>query len=289
MISPVPYIINGIVLGSIYAMVAVGLTLIFGVLETVNFAHGEFYMLGAYMMWIFCRQMNLPYALSVPASVIVLAFFGLIVERIAVRPFIERDWRFPIISTLGVSIFVQNAVLLTIGSEPRTVSTAFSVSNIKVLGAVVSYQGILVVVVSSLLFLSFHLFVTKTKLGKVIRAVSQNKEACHVVGINVQKIYSITFVIGIGIAGLGGALVGPLFALYPTMGFLLGLKSYAVIIMGGFGNVKGAICAAFILGIAESLFGGYLAYEWKDALSFALLILTLLFKPHGLFGKRVGI
>jgi len=156
-------------------------------------------------------------------------------------------------------------------------------------GFTVSMQEAAVVAVGLLLFTIFFLFVKRTKLGKALRAVSQNKEGSRIVGIPIKRIYAMTWGIGLSFAGVAGALVGPLYAIYPLMGFVITLKAFAAIIMGGFGNVQGAIYSAYILGMAETLVSAYMTVEYKDAVAFSLLIIVLLFKPYGIFGKKVGI
>jgi len=281
------YLMNGLIVGSVYAMVAVGLTLIFGILEVVNFAHGEFYMLGAYLTWLFTETLGY-YEPAIIIAIVILAIVGMVTERVAIRPVIDKGWRLPIVSTMGLMIFIQNLVLYIWTATPKMIKTSYAVTYLKFFGLSFTLQHIIVLIITVLTFISFHFFLMKTKTGKAMRALSQNKEACRVFGINVPKIYSITFAIGGGLSGLAGGIVAPLYVLYPTMGSFITFKCFAVIIMGGFGNIKGAIISAYILGIAESLLGGYISYTWKDMLAFVLLIAFLLFRPHGLFGKKVG-
>jgi branched-chain amino acid transport system permease protein len=282
------YILNGLIVGSVYAMVAVGLTLIFGILEVINFAHGEFYMLGAYLTWFFTEIIGY-YEIAIIIAIIILAMIGVATERITIRPVIDKGWRFPIVSTMGLMIFIQNFVLFIWTATPKMIKTTYVDTYLRFFNIPLTLQHIIVLIMVILVFTSFHLFLMKTKIGKAMRAISQNKEACRVFGVNVPKIYSITFAISGGLSGLAGGIVAPLYVLYPTMGSFIVFKCFATIIMGGLGNIKGAIISAYILGVVESLVGGYISYTWKDMLAFILIIAFLLLRPHGLFGKKAGI
>lgn len=282
-------IVNGLFQGSVYAMVSVGLTLIFGILEVVNFAHGELYMLGAFAMYTFYITLGFPYPLAVALGILTMAVVGVASERVFVRPVLEREWQIPIITTLALSIIFQNAALAIWGADPRPAKTLYSTTIFKIGPVHLSYQRIIVLAISIICFLVLHFFVRKTKIGKAMRAVSQNKEACTVFGINVKKISAITFGIGSAFCGIAAAVVAPIFTISPMLGTKYLLKAFAVVVVGGFGNVKGTIIAAFLLGITENFAAAYIAGEWRDAVAFGLLIIVLLFKPHGIFGRKVGI
>ncbi len=269
-------------------MVAIGLTLVFGIQEVVNFAQGEFYMVGAYITYlVYIAQY--PYPLGVISAIVVLVVLGVLMEKFAVRPFIGKAWQLPIISTLGISIILQNGAIILWTPTPRSLLLPFARGTIELFGLVITYQRLVVLGAALVLFLLLDLFIKKTKTGKAMRAVSQNKEACQVLGIDVARISSITFALGAGLSGFAGAVVAPILSIHPVMGLLLVVKCFAVVIMGGFGNVQGTIYAAFILAIVESLAVGFLALEYKDLISFAILIIILLGKPEGIFGKKVGI
>jgi branched-chain amino acid transport system permease protein len=281
-------LVNGIFYGAIYAMVAVGLTLVFGIQEVVNFAQGEFYMVGAYITYL-VYMAQLPYPLGVLSAIVVLLVIGLIMERCAIRPLIGKAWQLPIISTLGVSIILQNGAIVLWTPNPRSLILPLARQSFEMFGVVITLQRLLVLCAALVIFFLLDRFIKKTKTGKAMRAVSQNKEACGVLGIDVARISTITFGLGASLSGFAGAIVSPILSIHPVMGLLLVLKCFAVVIMGGFGNVKGTIYAAFMLAIVESLAVGFLALEYKDLISFTILIIILLGRPEGLFGKKVGI
>jgi branched-chain amino acid transport system permease protein len=264
------------------------LTIVFGILEVVNFAQGEFYMLGAYLTYLVLLG-QLPYPVGIVAAIAGMTLVGLVVERLAIRPLIGKAWQLPILATLGVSIIAQNGAILLWTPNPRTINVAAASQSLTVLGVAITYQRLIIILLAVAVFVALHFFVQKTKTGKAMRAVSQNKEACQVVGIDVGRISTIAFALGSGLSGLGGAVVAPVMAIHPVMGILLVVKCFAAVIMGGFGNVQGTIYAAFILAIVESFAVAYVSLQYKDAFAFVVMVAILLFKPHGIFGRKVGI
>ena len=281
-------LVNGISFGAIYAMVAVGLTIVFGILEVVNFAQGEFYMLGAYLTLLVILT-QLPYPIGILAAIVVLIALGLVVERCAIRPLIGKAWQLPILSTLGISIIMQNGAIVLWSPNPRTIIIETASKSINVFGVVITYQRLIIILLALTVFISLHYFIQRTKTGKAMRAVSQNKEACQVIGIDIARISTITFALGSGLSGLGGAIVAPIMAIHPVMGILVVIKCFAAVIMGGFGNIQGTILASFILAIVESFSVAYVSLQYKDVFAFVVMIIILLFRPHGIFGKKVGI
>ncbi|MBI1959888.1 MAG: branched-chain amino acid ABC transporter permease [Candidatus Rokubacteria bacterium] len=291
----VEQLLNGLILGSQYALVAVGLSLIFGIVQIVNFAHGEFFMLGAYAFSIvYPYDGPIPYPVAVVLTVAIMFVFGVGYERVVIRPILDRGWHAHIIATLATSIVFVNAAMWIWGTSPRTTPTTLSKTTIRVLFVTISWQRLAVFAVTALTFWLLHLFIQRTRTGKAMRAMSQNREACAVHGIDVRRIASLTFGIGAALAGLAGSLIAPLFNVLPTMGSLVTLKAFAAVVMGGMGSVTGAISAAFIIGVTEALAAGYgwhvnIDTAYKDAFPFGMMILVLLLRPHGLFGRRVGI
>lgn len=269
-------------------MVAVGLTIVFGILEVVNFAQGEFYMLGAYFTYLVLLA-QLPYPIAIVAAIAGMALIGLLVERLAIRPLIGKAWQLPILSTLGVSIITQNGAIVVWTPNPRTITLETASRTLDVYGVVITYQRLIIILLAVVVFGALHYFVQKTKTGKAMRAVSQNKEACQILGIDVGRISTIAFVLGAGLSGLGGAVVAPVMPIHPVMGILVVVKCFAAVIMGGFGNIQGTIYAAFIIAIVESFAAAHVSLQYKDMFAFVVMIVILLFKPHGLFGRRVGI
>lgn len=285
------HLLNGLTLGGLYALVTLGLALTFSVIDLVNFAHGDLFMLGSYTLFVLLNLQSpaLPYGAIILIVILATAVYSVLLERVAIHPIIDKSWRTHAVATLGLSIILQNAALIIFTGDPRQTPTPLTATVISPLGIRTSVQRLLIVAITVLVFIGLQWFVRRTKLGKTMRAVSQNPEMCAVVGIDVRRIATITFAIGGAITGLAAALITPLFSVFPTMGLLLTLKALAAIVMGGMGHVNGALYAAFMLGIVESLFGGYVDFAFKDVISFGLFILVLLVRPRGLFGRRIGL
>ncbi len=288
-------ILNGIILGSQYALVATGLALIFGVVGIVNFAHGEFFMAGAYIFFLLYRTETISgYFIAVGIAIAIMFIFGMLYERVIIHRLLERSVYSQIVATLATSIILMNLGILIFGTTPRVTPTILSKTILSLSYIKISYQRLSIFLVTALVFIGLTLFLQKTKIGKAMRAISQNREASEIYGIEVQKVAAIAFGIGSGLVALAAGFMSPLFNILPTMGSLLTLKAFAAVIMGGFGNVKGAIFAAYMIGIAEALAVGYGHYiniesAYKDAFAYGALILVLLIRPQGLFGKKVGI
>jgi len=285
------HILNGLTLGGLYALVTLGLALTFSVIDLVNFAHGDLFMMGSYTLFVLLtlESIVLPYWLIIPIVIVAVAFYAVVLERVAIHPIINKSWRTHAVTTLGLSIILQNAALIIFTGDPRQTPTALTASIVSPFGIRISMQRIVVLVVTIVVFFGLQWFVRRTKTGKSMRAVSQNPAMCEVVGINVRRMATITFAIGGAITGLAAVLIAPLFSVFPNMGALLTLKALAAIVMGGMGHVNGAIYAAFLLGIVEALFGGYVSFAYKDVISFGLFILVLFVRPRGIFGRRVGL
>ncbi len=285
------HILNGLTLGGLYALVTLGLALTFSVIDLVNFAHGDLFMMGSYTLFVLLtlESIVLPYWLIIPIVIVAVAFYAVVLERVAIHPIINKSWRTHAVTTLGLSIILQNAALIIFTGDPRQTPTALTASIVSPFGIRISMQRIVVLVVTIVVFVGLQWFVRRTKTGKSMRAVSQNPAMCEVVGINVRRMATITFAIGGAITGLAAVLIAPLFSVFPNMGALLTLKALAAIVMGGMGHVNGAIYAAFLLGIVEALFGGYVSFAYKDVISFGLFILVLFVRPRGIFGRRVGL
>jgi branched-chain amino acid transport system permease protein len=284
------HVLNGLTLGALYALVTLGLVLTFSVIDLVNFAHGDMFMIAGYTLYVFLNPpFSLPYLLVVPLVVLMTALYAVIIERIAIHPIIHRSWRTHAVTTLGLSIILQNLALALFTSNPKQTPTPFSSLIVSPFGLRLSVQRVLILFAAVAIFVGIQWFVRNTRLGKTMRAVSQNRDMCRVVGIDVRRIALITFAIGGAITGLAAALIAPLFSVYPNMGSMLTLKALAAIVMGGMGQVNGALYSGFLLGMAESLFGGYVSFAFKDLVSFGIFIAVLLVRPRGLFGRRIGL
>jgi branched-chain amino acid transport system permease protein len=280
-------VLNGLTLGAEYALVAAGLALIFGVLEIVSFAHGEFFMVGAYLLFVFVERGRFAYWAAAPAAVLGMVAFGVIFYFAVVRRILNRGWQVQLVATLAVSIILVNAAIVIAGSSPRLVSSPLSGVILHFGSIRLSEQRLLVVGAAIVAFASLYAVLRYTKIGKAMRAVAQNREAATVVGIPIQRIGLAAVVTSSALAGVASATIAPLYNLQPTMGQLVVVKAFAAVIMGGFGNVTGAIVAAFVLGLVESLTIGYVTSDYADVLVFGVMLLTLLFRPQGLFGRIV--
>lgn len=280
---------NGLTIGVVYALIAIGLTLTFGILGVINFAHGEFYMLGAFLTYSAGHGLGLGYFPALALAVAGAAAAGLVAERVTVRPLLGRHLFTVVLSTLGLSIFLQNTALLYWGPDPREIELAWGGRPFIVGDVVVSRLRLVALATGVALILAVTLLIKRTTVGMAMRAVARNRDAAALMGIPVHRIYALTFGLGTALAGVAGGLLGAMFTIEPTMGEWAVVKAFSVVIMGGMGNVPGAILGGVILGVAESLGAGFLpgGTGYKDGIGYALLILVLLFRPQGLFGQRV--
>ena len=283
-------IVNGLATGSLYALIAAGLALIFGVVEIVNFAHGEFYMVGAYALYVFFILLNLPYWVAVLLTILFMSVFGIIFEYLVIKPVLDRPWWVWLVATLGAQIVLLYTVTLIFGSLPQNTPTVFTSRIVQVGPIRMSQQRLLVLIASLLVFVLLNMYVKYSWMGKAMRAVSQNREMCPVVGIGVQAVAITTFAIGTGLCGVAAAFAAPMLNVVPTMGVFYSTKAFAAVIMGGFGRVNGAIAAAFLLGICEALIAQYVTSLYVHVFAFVLMLLVLLFRPEGLLSRGgVGI
>jgi branched-chain amino acid transport system permease protein len=263
----------------------VGLTIIFGVMNIVNFAHGEFYMLGAYFAFILVNILKLNFFVGLIVASIVVGLFGIIIERIIDRfgNMPETDYiYYTILMTIAISMILSNTVNVLAGPAQKQILAGISTAPIQVGPLIVNTYKLLVIVIAFSVGILFGLFLKYSKFGKAMRATFENKEAAASVGINTSIVNMVTFGIGTFMASIGGILVGAMFNIFPFMGSQANLKAFAVVILGGLGSFSGAIVGGTMLGIIESIFSGYFAVGYKDAVSFILIILVLVFRPEGL-------
>lgn len=289
-------LINGLTLGGVYALIALGYTMVYGVLELINFAHGEIYMLGAYLGIIFfgfftaigltSANMPLSLTLTLVLSVILCSAYGFTVEKIAYRPLRNAPRLSPLISAIGMSIFIQNYVMLSQGATDKVFPNLFGSAGFGFSGAQVTYMQTSIILISSLLMLSLHIFITRTRIGKAMRAVAQDKVMASLVGINIDTVISVTFVIGSGLAAIAGVMVAMYYGLVNySIGYMAGIKAFTAAVLGGIGSIPGAMFGGMFLGFVESMGAGYISSEYKDVYAFIVLIIILLIKPSGIFGK----
>jgi len=282
------FLILGMVLGGIYALFAVGLTLIFGVLDIINVAHGEFFTLGGYAA-VLTIAAKLPPVLSLPLSAAVGFAAGLVLYPCLIAPLQSRLGRRPVgalflVLTLGLSTALQNTMLAVWGGEYLKVPPLLR-GGVDFVVTYVSYQRLIILLVASLVLVALFLFLRLHRQGMAIRAVIQNPSAAQSVGIRLSRIFTLTIGLGCALAALGGALIAPLFNVYPAVGFTLTLKAFAITILGGLGNVLGALLASFAIAIVEALSVVAIPSEWTNAITFGVMILVLLVRPEGLLGR----
>jgi len=278
-------IMSGLTTGSIYVLLALGLWLIFGILGIVNFAHGEFYMIGGYFAYLAASLFGTNIILILIVTIVLSYLFGLILDKCIFHLLYNVSHYIGVGVTIGMSILLSNIILLIFTAEPREIRSSFTDKLINFGFFSCSLQRIFVIIITIVMVILLSLFIHKTTLGKAMRAITQDKEAAYLVGINVKKVGSVTIALSAALAGIGGALVGPLYLVYPTMGLLPCLKAFIVVIVGGVGDIKGIVVAGILLGMIESIGTIYISSSYKDVIAFTILILVLLIKPSGLLSK----
>jgi branched-chain amino acid transport system permease protein len=279
--------INGLVVGSLYVLVALGLTLIYGVLVQINFAHADIVTIGAFTAYFITSLLGGSYIGGIAAAVVVGGVLGWLLNAAIFSPLKESGGELlPLIATIGVSIMLQNVMLLLLGPIPYAFSTSYSDYVVRFSGIFVTAQNILIVVVSTLTIGLLYIFMKFTFTGKALRAVSQDRETAGLMGINPNFVIMLTFVIASALAGMGGAMLGPVLVLTPFAGTSVIVKAFAIVIIGGFGNIEGTIIAGLIVGLIESFTTQFMDPGLIDIVVFGLLLLTLAVRPTGLIAER---
>lgn len=282
-------LINGLTLGSTYALTAIGYTMVFGILELVNFSHGSVYMVGAFLTLIFITSFKLNFLISLLLSIVLTGILGVLVDKIALYPLRKKNSPkvTALISTIGVSIFLQNLVMIVWGSETKNFPLVIDLGSINFLSTKITYLQIIIFSICIFLMISLNILVHKTKIGKAMRATSQNMEAAKLMGVDVNLVIAMTFFIGAALASVAGTMVGMYYqTVDPSMGFMAGLKAFAAAVLGGIGVLPGAMIGGLLIGVIETLAAGYIHAGYRDAIAFAILVLVLLIKPSGLMGKK---
>ncbi len=280
------FIANGLVIGSFYALSALGLTLILGLMRVVNFAHGELYMVGGVMGWWATTRLGLDFFSGLLLVAIVLGTFGWLIDRFLIERIRDQGEEPGILLTIGLSIFLANTALLLVGTAPLKIESPLAGAPLFLGPIVLTKARLFAVAVSIVLMIATYLVIQKTKLGRAMRATFQDPMAAKLVGIRTANIYAGTFAMGTVIASLAGMLLGSIYSTQVSIGGLVSMKAFVVVILGGMGSFAGAIVGGLLLGLAEALWGGYVATGWVDIIGFVLVIFTLLFRPYGLFVKR---
>lgn len=278
-------VFNGIMLGSTYSLVALGLTLVFGILNVSNFAHGNLYMLGAYITFFLMVTVGIGFWPATILALVILAITGALVEMIVFRPLRDQPHINGFIAAIGLMLFLETLVIIIWGPRGLRIPNPYP-ENIDLMGITMSQQRLLVIGAAVVFIILLQLFIKKTTLGTTIEAVAQDREGASLVGINVNFVSSLTFAIATALASAAASLVAPIFMISPGMGALLVMKAFVIIILGGLGSIPGAIIGGYALGLIESLGGGFISAEYKDVFAFGALILVLAIKPTGLFGKQ---
>ncbi len=290
-------LINGLALGAVYALIALGYTMVYGILQLINFAHGEVYMLGAYLgiiilgvltsLGVTAYSLPLSLLVTVLLSMAFCAVYGAMIERIAYRPLRNATKLAPLISAVGMSIILQNAVMLSQGKEYKNLPPLLPSKGFMIFGANVSPVQIFILIASILLMIVLHLFVAKTRLGKAMRATSQDRIMAGLVGININQVISVTFMIGSALAAVAGVMVTLYYGVvHFFMGYLAGIKAFTAAVLGGIGSIPGAMLGGFVLGLIENFGASYVSSVYKDAFAFVVLIITLIIRPAGLLGQK---
>jgi branched-chain amino acid transport system permease protein len=292
-------LVNGITTGALYSLVALGFSMVYGVLKLLNFAHGDLYMIGAYVGFFVIQWFGGPSALTIPVPLLLLVMFvlaaglvgglGVAIERFAYRPLRDAPRIAPLITAIGISFFLENAALLLFGAQFRVYNTADFISlssGIQIGSVTIDSVQIMVLVLGLVLMVGLRELVNRTKLGKQMRAVAADREAAEMMGINVNFTISATFFLGSALAGVAGVMGGLLFnQVTPTIGFVVGLKAFTAAVVGGIGSIPGAMLGGLLIGVAESMITGYISSTYTNLLVFALLIVVMLVRPSGLLGQ----
>jgi branched-chain amino acid transport system permease protein len=291
-------LLNGLTVGSTYALIAIGYTMVYGIIGMINFAHGEVYMIGSYVAFMAITLLAMLGLDSLPlimvgaftASIIVTSAFGYSIERVAYRPLRGGNRLIPLISAIGMSIFLQNAVMLAQDSKDKAISNPlpgnFVFGESSMQGVVLSYMQVLIFVVTFLSMLGLTLFISRSRLGRACRACAEDIKMANLLGINTHNIIALTFVIGAALAAVAAVLLGMQYGVInPHLGFLAGIKAFTAAVLGGIGSIPGAVLGGLVLGVAEAFGADLFGDQYKDVVAFSLLVLVLLFRPTGILGR----
>ena len=280
-------LINGISLGSIYALIALGYTMIYGIIKLINFAHGDIYMVGAYIGFFAITKTGFSIVPAILLSMVVTGLLGILVEKLAYKPLRHAPRISVLITAIGVSFFLEYTSMYFVSPTPRTFPAVFDNVAINIGPLVINGQQMLILGITCVLMVLLTYIVQRTKIGKAMRAASFDTETAQLMGIDADRVISITFGIGSALAAVAGVLVGVYYnSIDPLMGIMPGLKAFVAAVLGGIGILPGAVAGGLILGVVEAFVSGFVSSTFRDAAAFAILILVLLFKPSGLFGKN---
>lgn len=281
-------LISGLLLGGIYSLISMGLNLILGVVRIVNFAHGEFLMIAMYISFLFYSTMGLDPYLSAVLVIVCLFLLGVVTQKFLIQPILDTPPTTKIFATLGLSIALQNLALMVMGANHMSVRTSYQSAVFHIGELAVSIPRFIAFLIAVAVAALLYVFLQKTLIGKAVRAVAMQRQAAHLMGINVKKIYLLAFGIGVGLVGLAGAMLIPIYSIYPTLGTSFVLIAFVVCVLGGLGSMFGAFFGGLMIGLVEALSGVLLDTGLKEAVYFGIFILVLLFRPSGIFGLGKG-
>lgn len=284
-------LVNGITLGSVYALIAVGYTMVYGVIQLINFAHGEVYMMGAFFSFTMVTAFGVNFWVAFPVTIVLCSILGILLDVVAYRPLRKAPRLAALITAIGMSLFLQNLALIIWGSQikafPRpTLPTVFFEAAVTMGDIIITWLQVFILLVATLMMAGLHTIIHHTKVGTAMRAIAQDKVTASLMGINVNRVISFTFAIGSAMGGVAGILVGIYYnAIWPTMGYIAGIKAFAAAVLGGIGSVPGAMLGGGVLGMAEVMGAGYISSAYRDGIAYAVMILVIIFKPSGLLGR----
>jgi len=284
------HLVNATVLGGTYALLGIGLTLIFGIMRVVNFTHGELYAFGAYAVYWLVAAAGVNFFLALPIAIAAGLVLGALVEVVLLRPMRGADIDTTMLVMIGAWIVMQNSEMIVWGGVAKSIPTPFPETPLVVSSISVAWLRLFALGIALLLIGGTYALINHTKLGTAMRATFQDRDTAALMGVNIRAIHTTTFAIGSGLAAAAGALLGPVFLVEPTMGDLASLKAFAIVILGGLGNVTGATIGGFVLALVEEMGAGYISSGYRDAMGFLIIIVVLLIRPTGLFARaeRVG-
>ena len=283
------YLIGGLGLGSVYAIIALGYSMVYGIAKMLNFAHGDVIMVGAFVAYFAISKYNLPLLVGVVIAVVVCTILGVVIERLAYKPLRQASSLSVLITAIGVSYFLQNSAMLLWGTDTKIFPNVLR-GSLNLGGLSIPYLTLITILTCIVIMVVLTLFINKTKTGRAMRACSEDKGAAALMGINVNRIISITFAIGSGLAAIASALlVATYTSVYPTLGSMPGIKAFTAAVFGGIGSIPGAFLGGLVLGVVENLSRAYISTQLSDAIVFMVLIIVLLIKPTGLLGRKVNV
>ena len=282
-------LISGLSLGSIYALIALGYTMVYGIAKMLNFAHGDIIMVGAYAVITAVFTMGLPPFIAILISIALCALLGIVIEFLAYRPLRQAQPLAVLITAIGVSYLLQNLALLIYGSEQKAFPTIVALPTVHIGGVYIDGITLAPLVVTAVIMVALSLFINKTRMGKAMRAVSEDKEAAELMGISVNRTITVTFAIGSALAGVAAIFYGAAYTyIRPTTGAMPGIKAFTAAVFGGIGSIPGAMLGGILLGVIEQLSKTYISTLWADAIVFGVLVVVLVVKPTGLLGKKIS-